>query len=81
MKYINSINILYDSNMNTTYQLYKQGKYSEMIIYQNIIEKIKQKNPNSNKTMEDLIVLLKDYMAFIKVDKYTEKIAVKEKDL
>ena len=81
MHFVNSINILYNEKMSITYQLYKQGEYSEIIVYQNIIKEIKQKNPNSNEIMEKLNVLLKDYISFTKIDKYTEKVAIKEKDL
>lgn len=81
MHFINTINILYDENMSITYQLYKQGNYNEELVYLNIIEKIKQKNPNSSEIMEKLIVLLKDYMSYTKIDKYTKKIAIKEKNL
>lgn len=81
MRYVNKINILYDKNMGITYQLYKQGKYPEVVVYNNIISKIKEKYPNSNEVMTNLIRLLNDYMSYTRVDDYTKKIAVKEKEL
>lgn len=81
MRYINGINILYDKNMGITYQLYKQGKYPENVVYNNIISKIKEKYPDSNEVMIKLKGLLKDYMSYTKVDEYTKKIAVKEENL
>jgi len=81
MREINNHNVLYDKQMSITMTLYEQGQVPEVAVYNDILTPMKSKIKNNSDIVTKTTDLLNAFMDMTKIDAYTKKLAVKDKDL